>query len=348
MLTPCDIPRRPAGRVRPAALAALLAAALVWLVQALVLNPLPNAAFLATPGLRASALPWGSSARSLRRVALFAEGGEVVDAEMVDDEEGGEEPPAETDEEDEEQVAPQELEGLKYPAEAYMEYGPQEEPPQAWFDRRKIDTHKVNMKFFNEIAKPREFFPIDLRPGDTIRISFLDPAPGEKAVQGKMREVHFDGVIMNFKGKYHTRTITLRAMVGKGLETTGMELNIPMHSPLVTGIEVLRRGFIGRNKNAYFMRALIGKKNQIPEDKERTRLDQLYEDMRQERRYDEIPEPQYPLEEQDRYPWPVWKQDMPDWDESQYDPDLVDQRSQYEREVIGKFKKRIAPRVRRG
>ena len=35
-----------------------------------------------------------------------------------------------------------------------------------------------------------------------------------------------------------------------------------------------------------------------------------------------------------RYPLPVWKQDMPDWNEDEYDPDKVDQRSEYETRVI--------------
>ena len=65
--------------------------------------------------------------------------------------------------------------------------------------------------------------------------------------------------------------MTVRAMIGKGLSSAGSltlfrpcrfdcrhtphaevgyEFQFPMHSPLITRIQVMRRGFIGRNKNA--------------------------------------------------------------------------------------------------
>merc|ERR1719321_971313 len=97
-------------------------------------------------------------------------------------------------------------------------------------------------------------------------------------------------------------------------------MTFPMHSPLVTKIEVLRRGYIGRNKNAYFLRAMLGRRNQIPLDKERQALDELYASLIEGGRQDEIPESDYPKQEWDRYPLPSWKQDADDWDEEKYDP----------------------------
>ena len=116
--------------------------------------------------------------------------------------------------------------------------------------------------------------------------------------------------------------MTVRAMIGKGLSSAGgltlfklcssdcmhaphaevgYEFQFPMHSPLITRIQVMRRGFIGRNKNAcaqgneaiawgghcveasgesfvhnhstcrYFLRGMVGKRNIIPIDKARQR-----------------------------------------------------------------------------
>merc|ERR1719245_1717887 len=106
-----------------------------------------------------------------------------------------------------------------------------------------------------------------------------------------MRETYFDGIILKFSGDYHARTIT---MGGKGDEAIGFEMVVPMHSPLVTRLEVLRRGYIGRNKNALFIRGMVGKRNAIPLDKERTEMDKLYASLIEDGRADEIPEPEYP------------------------------------------------------
>jgi len=110
---------------------------------------------------------------------------------------------------------------------------------------------------------------------------------------------------------------------------------------LVRKIQVLRRGYIGRNKNAYFARALIGKKNIIPVDKERAEMDKQYTTMREMGRADEIPDSEYPTSEWDRYPLPSWKQDMDDWDEEKYAPEDVDQRNDYEVRVIGRYRKKV-------
>jgi CspA family cold shock protein len=236
----------------------------------------------------------------------------------------------------------------EYPPEAYADYGVDEKPPEDWFQRRKISKKKVNMYFFNMYKKPRDFFPHDIRPGDTLRVYFKDPSKGgERLRWDKVREVFFDGVCLDFKGKYHARNVRLRAMVGKGEDAVGYEMLFPVMSDVVTKIEVLRRGYIGRNKNAYFLRGMIGKKNQIPLDKQRTAVDELYAELREEGREDEIPMPDYPQKEHDRAPYSVWKQDSPFWDESKYNPDEVDQRSEYEKRVIAAWRKKVDPKQKR-
>merc|ERR1712007_18341 len=93
-----------------------------------------------------------------------------------------------------------------------------------------------------------------------------------------------------------------------------------------------------------FLRGMIGKKNQVPLDQERTKRDALYRELKEANRADEIPEPDYPKLENDMYPLPVWKQDMDDWDEAKYSPEIVDKRSEYEKRVIGAWRKRVRPK----
>merc|ERR1719229_1668574 len=96
------------------------------------------------------------------------------------------------------------------------------------------------------------------------------------------------------------------------------------------------------------MRAMVGKKNTIPLDQERTAMDQAYEALRIEDRADEIPPSDYPKREDDRYPLPVWKQFADDWEEENYRPEDVDQRTEYEKNIIGKFRRRLNPSGRYG
>jgi len=266
----------------------------------------------------------------------------VVDAELLEEE----------GEEEEEEADPGDG---AYPPESYSEYGWKESPPESWFERNKIDRHKVNSMFFDMFAKPTNFFPHKLQPGDTVRVYYRDPqTSGDKQISrsldiSSVRTVFFDGVILNFRGDYHARNMRLRSMVGKGAGIMGVEMVIPMHSPLVEQIVVLRRGYIGRNKNAYFMRAMVGARNVIPLDKERTDMDKEFSTLREAGRGDEVPDSEYPQNEWDRYPLPKWKQDEDDWDEEKYDAKDVDQRSQYEIRVIGAYRKRIpGPKGRSG
>ncbi|CAE7715468.1 rplS, partial [Symbiodinium pilosum] len=292
---------------------ALLALALAWS---------PRRAFVGTFGVRPEA------PRAVRRAEP-----EEVDVEVEEDDEED----FLDDDDDEEDLGP-----------VKSNYNFDEEPPRAWYQRRHIDRHKVNMKFFDMFKKPVDFFPHKLQAGDVVRVYYLEakPGSGDKEVRGlklskdQLRETYFDGTIINFRGDYHARTMTVRAMIGKGLSSVGYEFQFPMHSPLITRIQVMRRGFIGRNKNAYFLRGMVGKRNIIPVDKERTEMDKRYSDLRLDGREDEIPDPTYPQNEWDTYPLPVWKQDMPDWNEDDYDPANVDQRSEYETRVIAKYKMR--------
>jgi len=325
-------------RAAQATLLALLAVAL--LAQLLPLQPQQPVGFV---GGAVAPKPVEVPQSKLQRRA------EAIDVEVVGEEDDDDDDMEEFEEEEMEEDEETDLGPEKpYPDEAYAVYANSELPPSSWYERRKIDRLKVNNVFFDMFAKPKSFFPHKLQPGDTIRLYYLEPVNDgdQRLYRGgyrvdRMRETFFDGVILNFKGDFHFRRMTLRAMVGKGVNIMGMELQFPMHSPLVRRIEVLRRGYIGNNKNAFFMRGLIGKKNVIPLDKERTQMDEMYAMLKEEGREDEIPESEYPQNEWDRYPLPMWKQDKDDWDEEKYAPELVDTRTEYERRVIAKYKWRV-------
>lgn len=319
-------PMETAGKVSRTRVAAFfLALAALW---ALLCQTQDELAFAGAPLANSRIL-----AQSPSPIAMFAEK-DVVDVidEDDDDDEDFDDDEEEDDEED---------------IQLKKDYTYNEKVPKAWYDKRRIDRHKVNMVMFDMFKKPLDFFPHKLRAGDTIRVYYLEANRKGDGVQysrkikkDEMRETYFDGTILNFEGQYHSRTIIMRSMIGKGNSAVGFEMQFPMHSPLITKIQVLRRGYIGRNKNAYFMRGLVGKQNIIPLDKERTQMDKMYVNLRLEGRADEVPESTYPQAEWDQYPLPVWKQDQDDWDEEDYAPEKVDQRTEFERRVIAKYRMR--------
>jgi len=268
-------------------------------------------------------------------------------AEEFEDDEDDEDFDDEEEDEEEEEVE------LK----KYEEYAYDEAVPKAWYTNRKIDRHKVNMHIFDIYKRPKSFFPYKLQAGDTIRVYFLEPKPGfnvdrtdsmnrditrpwPNINKEQMAEKYIDGILLRIKGDYHSRMMKIRSMIGSGANVVGYEWDFPMFSPMITKLQVLRRGFLGRQKSAMFMRMMVGKRNTIPEDKERTEMDKMFVTMRQEGRSDEIPEPDYPKAPWDTYPLPIWRQDQDDWKEEEYDPKLVDDSTDWERLVIGRYGKR--------
>jgi len=92
--------------------------------------------------------------------------------------------------------------------------------------------------------------------GDTIRVSL-------KIVEGdKERLQDFEGVCIRRKGSGITETITLR----KTNYGVGIERIIPIHSPKVENIRVVRLGKVRRAK-LYYLRDLTGKAARITERK---------------------------------------------------------------------------------
>lgn len=90
----------------------------------------------------------------------------------------------------------------------------------------------------------------DIRPGDTVRVSF-------KITEGnKTRIQPFEGICISTKhGKTLDGSFTLRKISG-GI---GVERTFPVHSPLITKLEKIKSRRTRRSK-LYFVRDLVGKR----------------------------------------------------------------------------------------
>ncbi|MCY3777826.1 MAG: 50S ribosomal protein L19 [Candidatus Aminicenantes bacterium] len=94
----------------------------------------------------------------------------------------------------------------------------------------------------------------DFGPGDTVRVNF-------KIREGnKTRVQPFEGVVIAIRKRGLGSTFTVRRIsFGYGVERI-----FPFHSPLIEGVQVLRRGRVRRAK-LYYLRELKGKKARIRE-----------------------------------------------------------------------------------
>ena len=98
----------------------------------------------------------------------------------------------------------------------------------------------------------------DFGPGDTVRVQ-VRVREGEKE-----RLQAFEGVCIGRRGGGISETFTLRK-VSSGV---GVERIFPLHSPSLSGIDVVRRGRVRRAK-LYYLRKLAGKAARIRERRDR-------------------------------------------------------------------------------
>lgn len=96
----------------------------------------------------------------------------------------------------------------------------------------------------------------DFKPGDTVRVHV-------KVVEGGRERIQlFEGVVIKRRGGGTRETFTVRRIsYGVGVERT-----IPLHSPRIEKIEIVRRGKV-RRARLYYLRKLRGKAARIKEQR---------------------------------------------------------------------------------
>ncbi len=97
----------------------------------------------------------------------------------------------------------------------------------------------------------------DFRPGDTLKVHV-------RVVEGNRERVQvFQGVVIRRQGGGIRETFTVRKVsFGVGVERT-----FPVHTPIISKIEVVIRGDVRRAK-LYYLRDLRGKKAKIKEKRD--------------------------------------------------------------------------------
>src|SRR5271170_5361658 len=96
----------------------------------------------------------------------------------------------------------------------------------------------------------------EFKPGDTLRIHVrLREAEGGKE---KERIQPFEGVVISRRGRLASASFTVRR-VSFGI---GVERIFPLHSPMISTIEIVRQGRVRRAK-LYYLRGRKGKAARI-------------------------------------------------------------------------------------
>src|ERR1700744_4742746 len=97
----------------------------------------------------------------------------------------------------------------------------------------------------------------DFRPGDTLKVHV-------RVVEGNRERVQiFQGIVIRRQGGGGRETFTLRK-VGFGV---GVERTFPVHTPIISKIEIVTRGDVRRAK-LYYLRSLRGKAAKIKEKRQ--------------------------------------------------------------------------------
>jgi large subunit ribosomal protein L19 len=102
----------------------------------------------------------------------------------------------------------------------------------------------------------------DFQPGDTVRVA-VKVKEGERS-----RTQVYEGVCIARSGRGIQESFTVRKLsYGEGVERV-----FPVYSPLVEGVEVVRRGRVRRAK-LYYLRGRTGKSARIVERKDPRKTD---------------------------------------------------------------------------
>jgi len=80
-----------------------------------------------------------------------------------------------------------------------------------------------------------------------------------RIVEGAKERIQvFNGVVLKIQGEGMSQTVTIRRIVAN----EGVERTLPIHSPRVARIEVVRHGHVRRSK-LYYLRDRVGKSRRL-------------------------------------------------------------------------------------
>ena len=107
-----------------------------------------------------------------------------------------------------------------------------------------------------EAAYLRDDLP-DFRPGDNVKVNVRVAEGGRERIQ------IYEGVVISRDGGGLSETFTVRK-VSFGV---GVERIFPLHAPIISSIEITRRGKVRRAK-LYYLRDRVGKATRIKEKRD--------------------------------------------------------------------------------
>ena len=99
----------------------------------------------------------------------------------------------------------------------------------------------------------------EFRVGDTVRVDLKIEDVDSKGNK-KTRIQAFEGLVMAIKGTGVSKTLTVRKVSGN----VGVEKTLPVNSPIIDTIVVVRKGKVRRAKLNY-LRDRVGKKAKVKE-----------------------------------------------------------------------------------
>lgn len=95
----------------------------------------------------------------------------------------------------------------------------------------------------------------DFKPGDTVKVHV-------RVVEEKRERVQvFQGIVIRRQGSGIRETFTVRKI---SFNNVGVERTFPVHSPIISKVEVLTRGDVRRAK-LYYLRSRVGRAAKVKE-----------------------------------------------------------------------------------
>jgi len=92
----------------------------------------------------------------------------------------------------------------------------------------------------------------EIRVGDTIKVYYKFKEKDKERIQA------FEGILISQRGSGISKTMIIRGPAAGVM----MEKVIPVHSPNIQKIEIVKRGKVRRSK-LYYLRGMIGKKAKL-------------------------------------------------------------------------------------